>query len=177
MPPNVEMVARALQAVPGVTRVRLVGSRAAGVSTPLSDWDFEIDVDDERVLASLEERLRQIPALATFWDPLSSRANLILLLDGPVKIDVIAADQPNPAPIDRWEVSAGTLPGIDAHFWDWILWLGAKHLRGDGELVRDELDKMHAALLEPLGATEPAGTVAEAVAAYLQRRDARAAEF
>jgi hypothetical protein len=37
----------------------------------------------------LERALQQLPVLALFWDPLSARANLIVILDGPIKIDVI----------------------------------------------------------------------------------------
>jgi hypothetical protein len=36
-------------------------------------------------------------------------------------------------------------------FWDWTLWLGGKALRGELQLVTDELAKMHGFLLAPLG--------------------------
>ena len=59
---------------------------------------------------------------------------------------------------------------IDAHFWDWTLWLGAKRLRGLDTLVAAELAKMWRHLLQPLGATRPPATPHQAVTSYLQLR-------
>ena len=142
VPSGVETLRETVQAVPGVHGVELVGSGAAGDRTPLSDWDFELDVDDEGALDALERALQQLAALGLFWDPLSARANLIVILDGPIKIDVIVPAMRNPHPLPEWTVTAETLPQIDAHFWDWTLWLGAKQLRGQAHLVGTELAKM-----------------------------------
>jgi hypothetical protein len=76
----------------------------------------------------------------------------------------------NPHPVARWEVSRELLPRIDAHFWDWILWIGSKQLRGDRDLVRRELDKMQHALLQPMGLARRVDSVVETVGAYLTAR-------
>jgi hypothetical protein len=34
------------------------------------------------------------------------------------------------AVLPAWQVTAATLPGIDDHFWDWMLWLAAKQQAG-----------------------------------------------
>jgi hypothetical protein len=60
-----------------------------------------------------------------------------------------------------------TLLALDAHFWDWILWLVAKRARGREELVHAELKKMHGFLLGPLGVDAVPTTIEEAVGAYL----------
>ena len=159
--------------------IRLDGSSATGSRTELSDWDFDIRLPAETSVEALVPAAENGDALAVFWDPLSRRANLIVLLDGPVKVDLIAADRPNPALIERWEVTATTLTRLDAHFWDWTLWLGAKHLRGLTQLVHDHLDHMHDAILVPLGVPEskPIPDIASAVAVFIATRDARAAEL
>ena len=110
VPSGVETIREAVRAVPGVHGVELVGSGAAGDRTPLSDWDFELDVDDEDALDTLERALQHLPVLALFWDPLSARANLSVILDGPTKIDVIVPEMHNPHPVPRWPVTAQTLP-------------------------------------------------------------------
>lgn len=176
-PSPVETVHETVRAVPGVHRVELAGSGAAGDRTPLSDWDFELDVEDEGVLDALERALQRLPVLALFWDPLSARANLVVIINGPIKVDVIVADRRNPYPVSRWTVTAETLPRIDAHFWDWTLWLGAKQLRGQADLVGTELAKMWDALLEPMGAMTPPSGIAEAVGAYVVARSERAREL
>jgi predicted nucleotidyltransferase len=176
-PSRVETVIETLRAVSGVHDVKLAGSAAAGDRTPLSDWDFELDVNDEGVLDALEHALQQLTVLALFWDPLSARATLIVIMDGPIKVDVIVPAMRNPHPMSRWTVTAETLPRIDAHFWDWTLWLSAKQLRGQADLVGTELTKMWDALLEPMGAITPTHGVAEAVGAYVVARDEREYEL
>lgn len=163
--------------MPGVRSVELTGSGAAGDRTPLSDWDFDVEVDGERVLRELERALQRLPAIAVFWDPLSPRANLIVLLDGPIKVDVVVADMRNPHPVARWTVTAESLPRIDAHFWDWTLWLSAKQLRGRADLVDAELTKMWGALLEPMGVVTTPRDITEAVGAYLTAREKREHEL
>jgi len=170
MPRAVGAVRQLVRSLPGVRRVALVGSRHAGDPTLLSDWDFEVALDDAVAADALADHVAALPALAVFWDPLSTRATLIVLLDGPIKIDLIVADRGNPHPVDRWDVNPGSLPMIDVHFWDWILWLGSKRLRGETDLVREELDKMWNALLQPIGAPRRVVDVAEATNAYVVAR-------
>jgi hypothetical protein len=176
-PSPVEAVRQTVGAVSGVQAVKLVGSGAAGERTPLSDWDFELDIEDEGVLEAVERALQRLPVLALFWDPLSARANLIVILDGPIKIDVIVPGIGNPHPVSRWTATADTLPQIDAHFWDWTLWLGAKHLRGKAPLVRTELAKMWDALLEPMAATRPPRNIGDAIGMYVDARSEREREL
>ncbi len=174
IPGPVAAIRDAVQAVPGVRHVALTGSGAIGDRTPLSDWDFDVEIADDSVLGAIEEAVRPLPALAVFWDPLSARANLIALLDGPTKVDVIVPDAPNPQLITRWAVTAQSLARIDEHFWDWTLWLAAKHLRGSTQLVETQLDRMWGGLLEPLGATAPPATIGDAIEAYTEASQRRA---
>jgi hypothetical protein len=175
IPESVAHVRDTVASLSGVD-VRLDGSSATGSRTALSDWDFDLQLAPDLTVNAIADAIHDIDALAVFWDPLSHRANLIVLLDGPIKIDLIAADRPNPVPIERWEVTTESLPRLDAHFWDWTLWLGAKQLRGQTELVRDEMQKMYGALLRPLGAAR-AHDIRSAIASYPSARDYRAEEL
>jgi hypothetical protein len=67
-------------------------------------------------------------------------------------------------------LNADTLVLIDGHFWDWTLWLGGKALRGERQLVADELVKMHGFLLAPLGVPSVPASLDEAVASYRRAR-------
>ena len=71
-------------------------------------------------------------------------------------------------------MNAGSLPEIDAHFWDWTLWLGSKALRGESRLVADELDKIYRFLLAPVGVAVAPASLDEAVASYLRARQVAA---
>jgi hypothetical protein len=147
----------------------LAGSRAQGTATALSDLDIEVEVTDflkfERDLPDLVESLEP---LGQMWDRLGDHRTYMLMLEGPLKVDIITEEsQRDCLP---WKVSAGTLPQIEHHFWDWILWLGSKHLHSQDDLVRRELDKMHVHLLEPLGVEAPPRDLAGAVADYVQVR-------
>ncbi len=177
IPSSVTAIRDAVAAAPGVRRVVLTGSRAARDPTPLSDWDFDVEIADDSVLDVIELAVRPLPALAVFWDPLSERANLIALVDGPIKVDVIVPDAPNPHPITRWTATAQSLPRLDEHFWDWTLWLAAKKLRGSTPLVETQLDRMWRALLEPIGVTAPPTTIGEAVEVYTEASRRRAREL
>jgi predicted nucleotidyltransferase len=174
---SVAAVLDVLRGVPSVTAVALTGSGARGDRTPLSDWDFELQIEDAAAFGRLEQSLQELPVLALFWDPLSTRASLIVLMDGPIKIDVIVADVSNPRPMSRWTVTPESLPDLDAHFWDWTLWLASKKLRGQDALVDSELAKMWDALLQPLGARNPPHAIDSAVSVYVHARDARASEL
>jgi hypothetical protein len=161
------LVPELLRRHPSVRRVELVGSRARGTPTALSDWDFGVETDD---LAALEPALPGLVAplepLAEQWDPLGEPPSYMLVLRGPVKLDLIFFHEtvPHRPP---WRVGPDTLVALDAHFWDWILWLAAKRARRREELVLDELKKMHSFLLRPLGVDAAPATIEEAVGAYL----------
>jgi hypothetical protein len=115
-----------------------------------------------RLVASFEP-------LAAFWEPLAEDAGYMVVLDGPLKVDIFplgATRQIQPP----WVLGADTLASIDAHFWDWTLWLGGKLLGGRRQLVADELAKMHRFLLAPLGVVATPASLDEAVASYQQAR-------
>jgi len=94
----------------------------------------------------------------------------MLVVRGPAKIDLIFFHETVPQR-PAWRVGPDTLAALDAHFWDWILWLAAKGARGRDELVRGELKKMHGFLLGPLGVDAAPATIGEAVGAYLSAAD------
>jgi predicted nucleotidyltransferase len=166
-----------VEAVAGVTAVRLVGSRARGDPTPLSDWDYEVDTTDfDTVAAGLREAVAPLGPLADFWDPLGSRPNYIVVLDGPIKVDLIFAGHPF-TPSAPWVPGPETLAAIDAHFWDWSLWLGAKQRRGEDELVQQQLVRQHEHLLGPMGVAVAPTSLAEAVEAYVEARDRQEQRF
>lgn len=173
-----ERVSALLLAHPGVRSVRLVGSRAEGRATELSDYDLLVDADElDRLAPELPALLAPLAPLAAQWDRLSEEASyFMLVLPGGVKVDLVFDRPPTLEP--PWQVSAATLPGIDAHFWDWILWLGGKQVGGRDELVASMLGGlMFDHLLRPLGVAQPPATIAEAVGGYLAARDAREAEL
>jgi hypothetical protein len=152
---------------PAVRSVELAGSRARGTATPLSDWDFAVESNDfDTLAAALPALLAQLEPLAEQWDSLGESPTYMLLLRGPVKIDLIFFSETMRAR-PPWRVGAETLVALDAHFWDWILWLAAKRAGGRDELVREELAKMHGYLLGPLGVEAAPVTIEEAVEAYI----------
>ncbi len=169
----------ALRAHPNVRSVDLVGSRATGTPVPLSDWDFEVLVNDaERVAHDLPAVVAPLQPLAQQWDPLGPDAYscYMLLLAGPRKIDLIFPELPHrPAP--PWVPGPDTLEAIDRHFWDWILWLAAKQQGGKDELVREQLATMSVHLLQPMGVGDVPGSIDEAVTRYLDARGRLAARF
>jgi predicted nucleotidyltransferase len=168
-PEVVAAVRTALEACSAVTSVTLGGSRERGRATELSDWDFYLAGDPDAMMAEVPVVMASFRPLAAFWEPLAEEAGYMVVLDGPTKVDVFPLGgrrriQP------PWVVSAETLDRIDGHFWDWCLWLGGKTLRGERELVADELLKMHGFLLEPMGVAAPPTGLGEALAVYLRAR-------
>jgi hypothetical protein len=162
-----EVVRAALLVDPIVERVTLVGSRARGDPTPLSDWDFEVTGAQPRRIATRLRRLAGgLHPLAAGWDPNGERPTYQLLLAGARKVDLILPGLRQPAEGGIHRVARETLRAIDHHFWDWVLWLGSKQLRGETERVRAELTAMHRQLLAPLGVTSVPASIAEAVAGY-----------
>jgi hypothetical protein len=154
-----------------VESVELVGSRAAGTATVLSDWDYRIRSADPAVVAErLPALVAELKPLAQLWDPLAASPVYMVVLPGAVKVDLFPGGQ---AGRSGPRTRAASLGGIDDHFWDWNLWLGAKRLRGQHELVGAELTKMWDHLLRPLGATGPPATQQQAVSVYLELRRGR----
>jgi hypothetical protein len=160
-----------------VRAVELVGSRATGSATPLSDWDFEVETDDfASVARSLPKLVAPLDPLAQQWDRISDYPCYMLMLTGPVKVDLIFPGEPYES-LPPWTVTPDTLDGIDQHFWDWILWLASKREKGKDELVRRELEKMSAHLLRPLGAEAVPDSIDAALEGYRRARDEREREF
>jgi hypothetical protein len=167
----------AVLAHPNVRAVERVGSRAVGTPVPLSDWDFAVEVDDfTSVAADLPALVSTLEPLAQQWDRLTSPSCYMLLLRGPVKVDLIFPAHPREFE-PPWTASVETLEGIDRHFWDWILWLASKRQRGDEDRVRSELEKLHAHLLRPMGVDGAPDGIREAIDAYRGARDRMESEF
>lgn len=154
---------------PAIVRVDLAGSRGRGDALPESDWDFKITTD---AFAEVQGRLPALAArlspMAAQWDRLSSTWCYMLILAGPVKVDLIFTEPHSAQP--AWQVTAATLPGIDAHFWDWMLWLSTKQHAGKADLVAAELGKMYEHLLAPLGIAAEPTMLGQAVADYRAAR-------
>jgi hypothetical protein len=162
---------------PAIRGVELVGSRADGSPTPLSDWDFVVVTDRfDDVARALPELVTPLDPLAQQWDRISDYPCYMLMLEGPVKVDLIFAEEPYES-LSPWTVSADTLDRIDQHFWDWILWLASKREKGQNELVRRELVKMRDHLLGPLGIDRVPASIESAVERYRSARGEREREF
>jgi hypothetical protein len=159
-----------------VRRVTLVGSRATGRATRLSDWDFVVEVASfPPVAADLAGLVGPLEPIAQQWDRLSSDYCYMLILRGPVKVDLMfdqACEQLPP-----WEVGPATLVAIDQHFWDWALWMGSKRLAGNDALVSTELRKMFEHLLQPVGVHWVPETLDDAIADYRIARARLESEF
>jgi hypothetical protein len=93
----------------------------------------------------------------------------MLMVRGPVKVDLIFVDEPH-TDEPPWKPSRDNLAGIDAHFWDWMLWLRGKEAAGKGDLVAAHLEKAFDHLLAPLGAERPPPSIQDALALYLDAR-------
>jgi Nucleotidyltransferase domain len=170
-------VRAALLQHPHVRDVELVGSRATGSSTPLSDWDFAVTTDRfDAVARELPSLVAGLEPLAQQWDRISDYPCYMLMLSGPVKVDLIFPEEPYES-LPPWTVTVETLDGIDRHFWDWILWLASKREKGQDDLVRRELLKMSEHLLRPLGVDRVPGSIEDALDSYRFARDQRESEF
>jgi Nucleotidyltransferase domain len=174
--PTVEAVRTAVAAQPGVVAVTLVGSRARGDATEYSDWDFKVQADDvHQVFGDLPQRITDLQPLAVLWDRLSDEVCLMVIVEGPTKVDLIF-DEPNRHQ-PPWLVTSDTLPAIDAHFWDWTLWLCSKHHAGKREVVAAELERQFDHLLAPLGVTRVPASLEASVSAYEAQRGLREDEL
>jgi hypothetical protein len=161
----VRAIREALARCEAVTSVALGGSRARGAATALSDWDLYLAGDPGGMIEEIPPLVASVGPLAAFWEPLAEAAGSMVVMSGPTKIDLfpMGATRTIQPP---WVASADTIAAMDAHFWDWTLWLGGKALRGERQLVSDELDTMHWFLLAPLGVGTAPKSLDEAVAAY-----------
>ena len=156
---------------PTVTEVRLIGSRAESRATAFSDWDFQVATDDfPSVRDALPRLLEPLEPLVQQWDRLSRRHCWMLIVPGPAKVDLLFPGEPHELE-PPWEASAGNLEAIDAHFWDWMLWLKAKEAAGKADLVARELAKLFDHLLGPLGVEAPPTSLHEALAVYRRARE------
>ena len=126
--------------------------------------------DFATVAEALPRLLEPLEPLVQQWDPLGTEYCWMLILRGPAKVDLIFPDEPH-ALEAPWEPSPDNLAAIDAHFWDWTLWLSGKEASGKHTLVAAELDKLFGHLLGPLGVVWPPPSIAEAIAAYREARD------
>jgi nucleotidyltransferase-like protein len=166
-------VETALVRHPHVRGVELVGSRATGSASRLSDWDFVVATDDfDAVARALPEMVADLEPIAQQWDRISAYPCYMLMVAGPVKVDLIFPDEPFDS-LPPWTVEAETLDGIDQHFWDWILWLASKREKGQDALVQRELVKMQDHLLGPLGVESAPGSIEGALETYRSARDER----
>ena len=172
-----ERVERVLLRHPKITGVRLVGSRADGTPSPLSDWDFVLETDDfDTVARDLPAAVADLEPIAEQWDRISDYPCYMLMLAGPIKVDLIFPGEPYTS-LPPWTVSAETLDGIDQHVWDWLLWVASKREKGEDDLVRRELAKMFDHLLGPMGVDDAPATLGEAADAYRTARDRREREL
>jgi hypothetical protein len=166
-----ERVIRAVGGHPGVRRIQLVGSRAAGHAREESDWDFLVEARDfTAVAAALPSLLAPLKPLAQQWDRLSDEQCWMLILRGPTKVDLIFPEEPHEHELP-WKPSADNLHALDAHFWDWMLWLWSKETSGKSDVVASELRKLFVHLLEPLGVEALPSSIREAVSCYRTARN------
>ena len=145
---------------PGVVKVVLVGSRATGCETPLSDCDFKVDVTDfDRVAEDLPFLMEPLQPISRQWDRLANHLVYMLMLHGPTKVDLLFDHPHTPEP--PWIPTGENLARIDAHFWDWILWIAGKQLGNHHSLVSQELSKLYTHLLHALDVeqNDPLGLV------------------
>jgi hypothetical protein len=176
---NLEAAVRAaLEPHPAVESVELAGSRSRGTGTPLSDWDFQVETSDFGALVlALPALVEPLDPLSRQWDRYSPHPTYMLMLRGPLKLDLLFLGRVN-EPRPPWTVSAETLPSIDDHFWDWVLWLASKERPGDREeLVREQRGLMFDYLLGPLGSPRAPRDARDAVALYLAARERAEAEL
>ncbi len=155
-----------VQPHPAVRSVKLVGSRAEGRATERSDWDFCLETDQfEQLARTLPELLAPLGPLAQQWDRLATHRCWMLILPGPVKVDLVFPDEAH-EPRPPWVPTADNLAAIDRHFWDWTLWLTSKEAAGRNDRVAAELKRLSDHLLAPLGAQTAPASIADAIDVY-----------
>jgi predicted nucleotidyltransferase len=163
---------RVIEAVEGhvaVQRVRLVGSRASGTAMALSDWDFAVETDNFSAVArDIGSVLAALQPLAQQWDRLSETHCWLVILPGPIKVDLNFAEPHDPE--SPWCPEPTNLASIDCHLWDWALWLRSKEMQGRFDLVVSELHKIFDHILRPMGVRALPTSLDAAVACYLVAR-------
>jgi predicted nucleotidyltransferase len=166
-----QRIIAAVEVHPGIRSIRLVGSRATGTARPESDWDFRVEADDfASVATALPGLLAPLEPLVQQWDRLSDTQCWMLIVRGPEKVDLIFPDELHEHE-SPWEPSADNLDALDAHFWDWTLWLRGKEASGKRELVAAELQKLFDHLLHPLKVDRVPSSISEAISLYRAARD------
>jgi hypothetical protein len=166
-----ERIIGAVAPHPGVRSIQVVGSRATGLARDDSDWDFRVEADDfASVAAALPELCAPLEPLAQQWDRLSDEQCWMLILRGPEKVDLIFPEEPHTHE-PPWVPRADNLAALDAHFWDWMLWLRGKEASGKRDVVTNEQQKLFDHLLNPLGAEHVPSSITEAVAVYRTARN------
>ena len=152
-----------------VQEVRLVGSRAEGRANARSDWDFVVETDDFQAVAPAMAKLCEpLAPMAQQRDRLSDTFCWMVIVRGPHKLDFIFSEPHEHEP--PWQPDATNLDAIDAHFWDWVVWLSSKVAAGKSELVDHELEKMWTHLLRPMVAEMRPRSLDDAVTVYLAAR-------
>jgi hypothetical protein len=130
-----------------------------------------VETDDfARAADALPNLLAPLEPLVQQWDRLSDEQCWMLILRGPTKVDLIFPEEPHEHE-PPWEPIADNLEALDAHFWDWMLWLRGKEVSGKQELVAKELQKLFDHLLRPLSVERVPSSIAEAIALYRDARD------
>jgi predicted nucleotidyltransferase len=161
---------------PAVLRVQLVGSRAAGTATAVSDWDFSVDTNAFPAVArDIGSLTAELGPLAQQWDRLSETQCWMVMLPGPAKLDLIFTEPHDDEP--PWRPEPANLAAMDDHFWDWVWWLHSKEARDERELVAGELHKLYDHILRPMGVEALAVSLDSAVAGYLVARDRLERQF
>jgi predicted nucleotidyltransferase len=170
-------VIETLLAHPAVTTARLAGSRARGTANAFSDWDFAVESSDFLALArDLPRVVEALEPLSAMWDPYADFYCFMMLLRGPVRVDILFLEQKH-EPGPPWQLTRQTLPAIDCHFWDWINWAGSKVAAGDSGHLEWHLPLLSRMLLQPIGAAAIPRTVEEAVRLYVAARSAAEKRF
>jgi hypothetical protein len=171
MSDDIARIEATLSRHPCVDFISLAGSRARGNPVEHSDWDFVVCANDfVRLKCDLPLLLSGFAPLATQWDRLSRFECCMLLLRGARKVDLLFPEVPHERE-PPWVAKPATLAMIDAHFWDWSIWLLAKTERRNFELVQTELKKMSEHILRPLGVSDVPASLGQAVAEFRQARD------
>jgi predicted nucleotidyltransferase len=162
----IQAVPNSLKRHPAVRNVTLTGSRRNGTATQWSDWDFLVDtIEFDMVSASLPRLVHSLLPISYLWDPLYDRRVFMMILKGPIKVDLIfdvehQIEPPRP-------INSETLFEINIHFWDWIFWIAGKQVRDLNDLVVQEIKKMYFHLLAPLGVKQIPGSIEETVQNFL----------
>lgn len=166
-----QQVARAVRAHPSVGEIQLTGTWPRGAAVGPYGWDFSVTTADFGGLAAdLPALVAGFDPLAAQWDRLGDLERFKLVLSGPIKIDLLFPDMPH-AWDPPWRAGPDTLAAMDAHFWDWALWLVGKCHEGKGDRVLGELLTLTRHLLEPMGVPVFPTDLELAADGYVRARD------